>query len=256
MIAKRLRSPVTWLSAAATLTALYAAYEIQYRRQLNRERVAGRPDLGGPFELVDVTGRTVRNTDLRGQWVLLYFGFTKCPDVCPQEMEKLTDVLTRLDAKGQPVLPVFITIDPQRDDAARLKRYFAEMDFHPRFMALTGSSDAVKRACRSYRVYFSRPTAAELKEGDYLIDHSIISYLLDPDGEFVEYFGKSLSADETEAKMTKLIGEWEGERYWRRTLPEPLANLVLGPPPPPKLPRQELPRVVPKAAAGNEQGGK
>jgi len=238
-ITKRLRSPITWISAAATLTALYAAYEIQYRRQLNRERVAGRPDLGGPFELFDASsGRTVRDTDLRGQWALLYFGFTKCPDICPQEMEKLTTVLTRLDAKGQQVLPVFVTIDPHRDTSARLKHYFEEMDYHPRFMALTGSPDAVKRACRAYRVYFSKPTADELKEGDYLIDHSIISYLIDPNGEFVEYFGKSLSVDETEMKMTKLIGDWETERYWRQTLPKPLANLVMGPPPPTKLPRQ------------------
>jgi len=191
----------------------------------------------------------VRNTDLHGQWTLLYFGFTKCPDICPQEMEKVTTVLTRLDAKAQPVLPVFITIDPLRDDKTRLEHYFAESDYHPRFLALTGTLDAVKRACRSYRVYFSKPTAEELKAGDYLIDHSIISYLVDPEGEFVEYFGKSLSAAEMEAKMSKLIGEWEAERYWRRTLPEGLANLVLGPPPPPKLPRQELPRLSPKAPA-------
>merc|ERR1719149_552554 len=91
------------------------------------------------------------------------------PDICPQEMDKLTAVLRSLDGKGQRVLPVFITIDPARDDAPRLKAYFGEGEFHERFLPLTGSFEEVRRACRAYRVYFTKPTADEIRAGDYLI---------------------------------------------------------------------------------------
>ena len=227
VIARRLRSPVTWLSATATLGALYGIYEFQYWRQANRQRAAGRPNLGGPWELVDPAGKRVGSDDYHGQWVLLYFGFTKCPDICPQELTKVTDVLTALDARGQPVQPVFITIDPDRDDPARLKRYFTEMGFHERFVGLTGSADALRSACRKFRVYYTRPTADELKEGDYLIDHSIISYLVDPEGNFIEYFGKSLRAAEMESKMSAVIRDWERERWMRTSLPSWLHTLLL-----------------------------
>ena len=78
----------------------------------------------------------------------------------------------------------------------------------------------MRAACRSYRVYYTKPTAEEVAAGDYLLDHSIISYLVDPDGKFLEYFGKSLSADEMEAKMGKVIGEWETRAWWDSILPE------------------------------------
>mmetsp|Transcript_6121 Transcript_6121/g.19278 ORF Transcript_6121/g.19278 Transcript_6121/m.19278 type:complete len:298 (-) Transcript_6121:321-1214(-) len=241
---RAMRSPVTWLSAAATLGVLYAGYEWQYQRQLHRQRAAGRPDLGGPWSLVGVDGQRVTSEQLQGQWVLLYFGFTKCPDICPQEMDKLTAVLRSLDGKGQRVLPVFITIDPARDDAPRLKAYFGEGEFHERFLPLTGSFEEVRRACRAYRVYFTKPTADEIRAGDYLIDHSIISYLLSPEGHFIEYFGKSLSAAEAESKMTTLITEWERERYLRATLPQWVAEAMLGPVEVPKG-RTEAPKLPP-----------
>jgi len=218
--ARRLRSPVTWGSAALTLGGLYGLYEYQYQRQLMVQRTAGRPDLGGPFSLIRSDGQKVTNEDFFGKWTLLYFGFTKCPDICPEEMFKVSEVLTRLDGQGIPVQPVFITIDPARDTKERLTSYFAAGEFHPKFIALTGTHDQVKKACRAYRVYFSKPTDEEIKQGDYLLDHSIISYLLDPEGEFVDYFGKSLSKKEMEERMQKAITEWESARWWEQVLPE------------------------------------
>jgi len=191
-----------------------------------------------------VDGTRVTSDDLKGQWVLLYFGFTKCPDICPQEMEKVTGVLHNLDAKGQAVLPVFITIDPARDDGARLKSYFADNEFHPRFLPLTGTFEQVRRACRAYRVYFTKPTEEEVKAGDYLIDHSIINYLLSPEGHFIEYFGKSLSAAEMEKKMGGIIAEWERDRYLRSVLPASVADAVLGPKDDPQ-PRDEPAKLPP-----------
>lgn len=222
--AQRLRSPVTWISATATLGALYGLYQFQYTRQLTAQRTAGKPDLGGDFSLVNCDGERVANTDFVGQWVLLYFGFTKCPDICPDELNKVTSVLTRLEAQGHRVQPIFITIDPARDTRARLKSYFAEAGFHPRFIALTGATDEVKKACRAYRVYFTKPTPEEIKRGDYLLDHSIISYLVDPEGEFADYYGKSLTEDEMFTKVGKLIGDWERQKWWDSVLPSFMAT--------------------------------
>lgn len=220
---QRLRSPVTWLSASATLAALYGLYEFQKTRQMTAQRVAGKPDLGGEFSLVDADGKRVRSADLKGRWTLLYFGFTKCPDICPEELHKVSEVLTRLDERQQPIQPVFITIDPSRDSKERLKGYFAEAGFHPRFVALTGTHDEVRKACRAYRVYFTKPTADEIKRGDYLLDHSIISYLVDPEGEFADYYGKSLSGDEMFGRVSKLMSDWERQQWWDSVLPEWLA---------------------------------
>ena len=86
--ASRLRGPITWVSAVVTITGLYSLYQYQYTKQLNRQKSVGKPELGGPFTLMDVDGKTVSDTDLTGQWVLIYFGFTKCPDICPEEMAK------------------------------------------------------------------------------------------------------------------------------------------------------------------------
>jgi len=215
----RWRGPVTWLSASVTIAGLYGLYQYQYQRQLSRQRSVGKPDLGGPFTLVDPDGKTVSSKDLVGQWVLIYFGFTKCPDICPEEMEKVTKVLHGLEASGRQVQPVFITIDPSRDTQARLKQYFGEHEFHKKTIALTGSHEAIKAACRAYRVYFTRPAPEEIARGDYLLDHSIISYLVDPEGNFVDYFGKSLSQDEMQTKMGKAIDAWETEKWWDRMTP-------------------------------------
>jgi len=239
-----LRGPITWVSAVVTITGLYSLYQYQYTKQLNRQKSVGKPELGGPFTLMDVDGKTVSNTDLTGQWVLIYFGFTKCPDICPEEMAKVSEVLEGLDTSGRHVLPVFITIDPARDTPARLKSYFETADFHKRVIALTGSHEALQKACRAYRVYFTRPTAEEVARGDYLLDHSIISYLLDPQGNFVEFFGKSLSRAEMETKMAKCIDEWESAKWWDDTLPSWL-----------KESKEESPTIKPvlpgsRAAAG------
>lgn len=215
----RWRGPVTWVSAVGTIAGLYSLYQYQYQKQLNRQKSVGKPDLGGPFTLQDVDGKTVSNTDLMGQWVLIYFGFTKCPDICPEEMAKVSEVLEGLDRSGRHVLPVFITIDPARDTPERLTKYFKDADFHKRVIALTGSHDHLQKACRAYRVYFTRPTPEEVARGDYLLDHSIISYLIDPQGNFLEFFGKSLSRQEMETKMAKCIDEWETAKWWDDTLP-------------------------------------
>lgn len=130
----------------------------------------GKAKLGGKWSLIDSsTGKPITSDDLKGKYSLLYFGFTFCPDICPQELEKVQEVLAKLKSKGvKEVVPVFITVDPKRDSCAQVDRYVKE--FGPTFKGLTGTPEAIKKVSRMYRVYFNDGIKAT--DEDYLIDHS------------------------------------------------------------------------------------
>eukprot|EP00795_Rhopilema_esculentum_P007151 gene7151-12807_t len=156
--------------------------------------------LGGPFELVDQDGKPKTDKDFLGQWLLIYFGFCHCPDICPDQLDKMTTVIETLDkTKGLPTIqPLYITVDPNRDDPESVKEYLK--DFHPRLIGLTGSEAQVKAVTKAYRVYYSAGPMDEDK--DYIVDHTIITYLVDPEGKFVEYFGQNKTIEE----ITSTIG--------------------------------------------------
>ena len=138
--------------------------------------------IGGSFALVDTNGRTVTDRDFRGRYVLLYFGYTTCPDICPTTLHDMAEALDRLGPKGARVQPLFVTVDPQRDTPAVLRAYVAAVD--PHLVALTGGDDAVAAMLKSYRVERAfRPMPAH--RGGYLVDHSSVLYLLGPDGSFI-----------------------------------------------------------------------
>lgn len=107
---------------------------------------------------------------------------------------------------GQAFQPVFISVDPARDGTSQMKKYLA--DFHPRIVGLTGDYSSTKSVCKAYRVYFSTPPDADPK-GDYLVDHSIYIYFMDPDGKFVEAFGQNSTSEDVIERVRKEIGEWE-----------------------------------------------
>lgn len=188
--------PVGWMSLAmvcATGTGLLYYYENEKARRLQSIKAGpsvGKAAIGGPFKLVNAaTGKPFTDESLQGEFALLYFGFTMCPDICPDELLKMADAVGHVEKAGKSLQPVFISIDPERDTVARVKEYVAE--FHPKLIGLTGSVQACKDAAKQYRVYYHK-TSDDPK--DYLVDHSIIMYLVDPKGGFVTFYGKNYTA--------------------------------------------------------------
>lgn len=150
--------------------------------------------IGGPFELVDETGKTVTDKEVINQPSLLYFGYTFCPDVCPLDNARNAEAIEILESRGAIVQPVFISIDPKRDTPEQLADFTDNL--HPRMLGLTGSPEQVAAASRAYRTYYK---AHEPEEGDeeyYLVDHSTQSYLVFPDHGFVEFFKRGDSPEE------------------------------------------------------------
>lgn len=188
-----------WLAAKA---------EKEQRRQQQRTEALRQAAVGqGDFSLLDHKGQPRCKADFRGQWVLMYFGFTHCPDICPDELEKLVQVVQKLEAEPDLPLvqPVFITVDPERDDVAAMARYVK--DFHPRLLGLTGSKEQVAQASRNYRVYYTAGPKDE--DQDYIVDHSIAIYLLNPDGLFTDYYGRSRSAEQIVDSVRRHIAAFQ-----------------------------------------------
>jgi protein SCO1/2 len=150
-----------------------------------------REPIGGPFTLTDQRGIRRTNVDFRGQLMLVYFGFTYCPDICPTDLQSIGLAIDQLGAAGAQVQPVFVTLDPERDTPQLLADYVPM--FHPRLIGLSGDASAVRAAARAYRVHYAKvPT----KDGsDYTVDHSAFIYLIDREGGYLGYFPPGTAAD-------------------------------------------------------------
>lgn len=146
--------------------------------------------VGGPFELVSHRGERVTDKDFRGKYMLVSFGYTYCPDVCPTELQVLSAALDALGEKARNIQPIFITIDPERDTVAALAQYMPS--FHSRYIGLTGSPEAIAKAAKAYRVYYAK--SANKSGEDYLMDHSSIIYLMDKEGTFLKHFSYGTDA--------------------------------------------------------------
>ncbi|ORY67611.1 SCO1/SenC-domain-containing protein [Pseudomassariella vexata] len=209
--------PFSWKAGLLFIVAgVGLVYYFEYEKQrMQRKRIAeatkgvGRPKVGGNFELVDQEGRPFSSADLRGKYSLVYFGFTHCPDICPEELDKMATMYDLVEAKHPgSVVPIFITCDPARDTPKVLKEYLAE--FHPGFVGLTGTYEQIKEVCKLYRVYFSTPR--NVKPGqDYLVDHSIYFYLMDPEGDFVEALGRQHSPEQAAKVIWEHTKDWKGQ---------------------------------------------
>ncbi len=154
--------------------------------------VAGDAAIGGPFELLDTTGRTVTEQDVIIRPSLVYFGFTNCPGICPVDTARNIDAVVMLEAKGIEVTPVFISVDPARDTPGILGEYVGA--FHPRMIGLTGSPEQVKAAADQYKVYFQPRPARE--NGFYMVDHSTQTYLMLPGTGYATFYPRTATPEE------------------------------------------------------------
>jgi protein SCO1/2 len=154
--------------------------------------------IGGPFTLVNHLGQTVTDKDVTTGPMLVYFGFTFCPDVCPLDTARNAQVVDVLSQNGIDVTPVFITIDPERDTPAVLADYVAAL--HPAMVGLTGTSAQINAAAKSYRVYYQKNGSGD----DYLVDHTTFSYLMGPDGLW-EFFRREATVEEMVKTITCFV---------------------------------------------------
>jgi protein SCO1/2 len=158
--------------------------------------------IGGPFSLVGTDGKPVTDRDFRGRYMLIFFGFTHCPDICPAELQVIAQALDQLGDKAKNVVPVFITLDPERDTPEAMANYVKS--FGPNFVGLTGSPEAIAAAAKAYRVSYSKVENND-SPGDYSVDHSALVYLMDPKGRYVTHFSYGLSAEQMAEKLGKLL---------------------------------------------------
>lgn len=171
-------------SSVAAETSRRSAAELMDVLMWNREPV------GGPFALTDHTGRGRTDRDFRGKLLLIYFGFTRCADVCPTDLTEMSSVIEGLGPNGDVVQPLFVTLDPERDTVALLGDYVPS--FHPRLVGLTGPTAEIDRAAAAYKVFHER---RETDEGAYTVDHSAYIYLVDRAGAYVGHFPPGTRAE-------------------------------------------------------------
>jgi cytochrome oxidase Cu insertion factor (SCO1/SenC/PrrC family) len=161
--------------------------------------------IGGPFELVDQHDATRTDADFRGSYLLIYFGFTYCPDLCPTTLLKVADALEELAAlsptKAERVVPVFISVDPERDTPEALRGYAEQFD--PRLVALTGTPRALAKVGRKYGVFSAKVLTGE--SGGYVMDHTSFLYLMGPDGKYVQHFESDVSVDDLVGALERSV---------------------------------------------------
>lgn len=173
--------------------------------KVGQQSSSGTALVGGPFELVDQHGQVRRDGDFRGRYMLVYFGYTYCPDVCPTSLLAMTQALDKLAASkpeaADAVIPIFATVDPERDTVAALAAYAPH--FHEALVALTGTAEQVAAAAKAYRVYYAK--AEDDGSSDYLMDHSSFIYLMDRAGDYLAHFAHNATADAMAEELKKKI---------------------------------------------------
>ncbi len=187
------------LLAAAALGA-FLWLKADQMPQLGRTVVSGQIAIGGPYALTDQDGKPRASTDFRGQYQLVYFGYTFCPDVCPTTLALMAAALDKMGVDQNRIVPVFITIDPQRDKPDVLKKYMAA--FGPRFVGLTGTPEEIAKVEKEFRVYAKK---GPVENGTYAMDHSSVIYLMGPDGKLASFYDDVTTPEELARDLKKKI---------------------------------------------------
>lgn len=160
----------------------------------------GKALIGGPFSLTDHRGQRVSERDFRGKPMLVFFGFTTCPDICPSGLQVISAALDQLGPAAAAIVPVFVTIDPERDTVDKMAAYVSS--FHPRLVGLTGTAAEVASILKAYRVY-ARKVPDERDPSQYTMDHSSIAYLMGADGQMIAFAPELTKADSLAALLRK-----------------------------------------------------
>jgi protein SCO1/2 len=163
--------------------------------------VTGTPLIGGRFRLTDHRGIAVTDADFRGQHLLVYFGYTYCPDVCPTSLQVMAEAMDALGPQAGRVRPIFVTVDPERDTVAAMAAYVSH--FHPRMVGLTGTPEQVAAAAKAYRIYYRKVEDGAVD--DYLVDHSSLYYLMGPDGAFLTHFPYGTAPERMAATIARYL---------------------------------------------------
>lgn len=161
--------------------------------------------IGGPFELTNAAGETVRWSDFDGQYRIVYFGFTYCPDICPTDVSRISQGLRQFEQAapdlGAKVQPIFITIDPERDNPQVVGEFVS--NFHPRLIGLTGTPEQIKAAAKAFAVFYSKGETPA--SGNYLMEHSAITYLFGPDGKPIATLPTDLGGEAVAEELAKWV---------------------------------------------------
>lgn len=159
--------------------------------------------VGGPFTLQEGSGKTVTDKNFRGHYMLVYFGYTHCPDICPTTLNAVAEAMDKLGARSKDIVPLFITVDPKRDTGTVVQQYAAA--FGPEFVGLTGTPAEIAAVAKEYRVYYAVHRTGPGPD-DYTMDHSSVLYLMDEKGRFVAPVRANLSPDDMASNLHKLLG--------------------------------------------------
>jgi len=167
-------------------------------------------EFDGRFSLTDQYGKRRTDKDFRSKYMLVFFGYTYCPDVCPTTLAVEAEALDKIGARAGRIVPIFVTVDPKRDTPDKLKSYLSSFDADspsPRlkFVGLTGSDEEIAAAAKAYRVYYRAHIDGQVDGAEYSIDHTGDIYLMGPDGKFVAYYSQGILPDELAADLTAKI---------------------------------------------------
>lgn len=186
------------MAAMLLLTATpVAAQSESSAARLMDDLMWNRGPIGGPFTLTDHTGKLRGDTEFRGKLLVIYFGYTTCPDVCPTDLLAISQAIEALGAVGAAVQPIFITVDPERDTIGHLADYVSA--FHPRLIGLTGTPEEIRKVALSYKAYFAK---VDVKRGeDYVIDHTGVVYLVGQDGTYLGF----ISPQTTSQRIAEIL---------------------------------------------------
>lgn len=201
---KKLQISILAISALGILIILGLLTNDLMKSNTATEQVSATPMLSIEYDLINQEGKPTTQLDFAGRYQLVYFGFAFCPDICPFTLDVMSEALNQIGDRADIIQPIFISLDPARDTPDELATYIDS--FFPGFIALTGTDAQVEAAAKSFKVYFQKvedPNSA----GGYVIDHTSIVYVIDPDGDLVHFFTHKDTAETIATKLNALLSK-------------------------------------------------